>query len=147
MNGQRWISIGVRRAPALVASEGASIHLLASYLRVLTDHRPEVVGGQWRLGLADANANAAVRQVRVLYLIARATPDEADFRAEVAGGSGISGFGPGPPQKFMRDPGIWGTGSSASTSLVWVERTPSSVLSRSITRSRSSLSRQATRSW
>src|SRR6266566_588298 len=37
---ERRVSIGGRRAPALVASEEASAHLLASYLRTIT--------GQWR---------------------------------------------------------------------------------------------------
>jgi hypothetical protein len=81
--GQRRLSIGVRRAPALAGSDEASVHLLGSYLQVLVDHWQEVQAGRWRLGLAVASPNAAVQQIRELAVIARATPDEADFRVEV----------------------------------------------------------------
>lgn len=82
--GQRRVSIGVRRAPRLVASEEASVRLLASYLRVVTESWEEVRAGRWRLALAVASPNAAIKQVRELTVIARASADEAGFRAEVA---------------------------------------------------------------
>lgn len=94
-DGERRLSIGVRRAPSLVAREAASVHLVASYLRVLTDHWREVEEGQWRLGLAVASPNAAVQQVRELCLIARNAPDEAAFRSEVQR--------PGRASKGVRD--------------------------------------------
>jgi hypothetical protein len=81
--GERRVSIGVRRAPALVASEDASARLLTSYLRVVTDHWAEVRAGRWRLALAVVSPNSAVQQVRELAGLARGTADEAAFRAEV----------------------------------------------------------------
>jgi hypothetical protein len=81
---ERRISIGVRRAPSLVTSERPSIHLLASYLRVVIDHWGEVAAGRWRLGLAVASPNTATQQVRELSIVARSVPDNTSFRAEVA---------------------------------------------------------------
>ncbi len=80
---ERRVSIGVRRAPELVASEDASVHLLSSYLRVVTEHWDEVKKGRWRLALAVASPNPAVQQVRELAEIARATTDDMMFQAEV----------------------------------------------------------------
>jgi hypothetical protein len=77
------VSIGVRRDPSLVPSEEASVHLVGSYLRVVSEHWPEVQSGRWRLALAVAGPNAAVQQVRTLAGIARDVPDDAVFRAEV----------------------------------------------------------------
>src|SRR5438132_13806421 len=45
-DSERRISIGVRRAPALVTSDEASAHLLASYVRVVTDHWEELQAGR-----------------------------------------------------------------------------------------------------
>jgi hypothetical protein len=81
--GQRRVSIGVRRAPALVASEDASARLLISYLRVVTDHWGEVQAGRWRLALVVVSPNPAVVQLGELAVIARGTAEEAAFRAEV----------------------------------------------------------------
>jgi hypothetical protein len=81
--GERRISIGVRRSPSLVPSDNASIHLLASYLRVVNDQWGEVQAGRWRLGLAVASPNAAVQQLRELFVIAEGAPDNEIFRAEV----------------------------------------------------------------
>ena len=80
---ERRVSIGVRRAPELVASEAASAHLLSSYLQVVTQHWNEVQKGRWRLAIAVASPNPAVQQVRELAEIARATTDEIMFQAEV----------------------------------------------------------------
>lgn len=80
----RRISIGVRRSPSLATSENSSIHLIASYLRVVTDDWGEVRVGRWRLGLAVVSPNTAVKQLAVLSVIARGADNEADFRAEVA---------------------------------------------------------------
>ena len=80
---ERRVSIGVRRAPELVASEDASVHLLSSYLRVVTEHWDEVKKGRWRLALAVASPNPAVQQVRELAEIARAATDDMMFQAEV----------------------------------------------------------------
>lgn len=81
--GERRVSIGVRRAPALVTSEDTSARLLVSYLRVVTEHWAEVQAGWWRLALVVVSPNSAVQQVRELAGIARVTADEAAFRAEV----------------------------------------------------------------
>ncbi|WIY05604.1 hypothetical protein QRX60_17765 [Amycolatopsis mongoliensis] len=80
----RRLSVGVRRAPAFVASEVPSEHLFASSLRVVTEHWEEVVAGRWRLALVVASPNAAVRQLRALCAIAQATDNEPAFRAKVA---------------------------------------------------------------
>lgn len=50
----------------------------------MTQHWDEVEAGRWRLGLAVANPNAAAQQLGELGVIARSTPDNASFRAEVA---------------------------------------------------------------
>ena len=81
---QRKVSIGLRRAPELVTSETASVHLLASYLRVVISSWDEVRAGRWRLALAVASPNLAVKQVGELAVIAAGSPDAAAFRAEVA---------------------------------------------------------------
>jgi hypothetical protein len=80
---ERRVSIGVRRAPALVASEEASAELLSSYLQVVTEHWDKVQKGRWRLALAVVSPNPAVQQVRELAEIARVTTDKMMFRAEV----------------------------------------------------------------
>jgi hypothetical protein len=82
--GERRVSIGVRRAPRLVTSDKASIPLLASYLQVVTTAWDEVRSGRWRLAIAVASPNPAVRQVGELTVIAKANPGDAGFRAEVA---------------------------------------------------------------
>lgn len=80
---ERLLSIGVRRSPAVVKSDAATVGLVASYLKIVRDHWTEVETGRWRMGLIAAGTNAAIRQVAKLAEIARATPDEAAFRAEV----------------------------------------------------------------
>jgi hypothetical protein len=82
--GQRRASVGVRRAPALTASDEKSVPLIATYLRVVTDSWDEVRAGRWGLVLAVASPNAAVRQVKELAVIAMANGTEAGFRTEVA---------------------------------------------------------------
>jgi hypothetical protein len=81
--GERRASIGVRRAPALVASDDASAQLLASYLRIVVASWQELRARSWRLCLAVASPNTAVQQLAALAEIARASVDEAQFRAEV----------------------------------------------------------------
>jgi len=82
--GERKVSIGVRRNPALTSRDVASARLLGSYLAVVAAQREEVAAGRWRLTLAVASPNPAVRQVRELADIARATVSEDRFRTEVA---------------------------------------------------------------
>jgi hypothetical protein len=84
-DGLQWrVSIGVRRAPRLVASEDESARLLASYVRIVTDSWEELQAGRWRLCLAVASPNTPVGQLGALTEIARACVDEPQFRAEVA---------------------------------------------------------------
>jgi WD40 repeat protein len=80
----RWVSIGVRRAPKLTASDVSTADLLKSYLRVVTEHWDEVQVGRWRLALAVASPNPAVQQVGELTVVARSQPDEAAFRHAMA---------------------------------------------------------------
>jgi predicted transcriptional regulator len=82
--GERKVSIGVRRDPALTSRDAASARLLGSYLAIVAAQREEVAAGRWRLALAVASPNPAVRQVRELADIARATVSEDRFRTEVA---------------------------------------------------------------
>jgi tetratricopeptide (TPR) repeat protein len=81
---ERRVSIGVRRAPKITAGDDATAGLLVSYLRVVVEHWEAVRAGQWRLALAVASPNPAVRQVRELAVVARGQPDDAAFRAAVA---------------------------------------------------------------
>ena len=81
---QRTVSIGVRRAPALVASEEPSERLFASYLSIVADCWDDLRSGRRRLCLATASRNAAASQLRELTEIARATVDEPGFRTEMA---------------------------------------------------------------
>jgi hypothetical protein len=81
---QRWVSIGVRRAPVLVTSDEASGLLFASYLSVVADCWDDLRSGRRRLCLAVAGPNAAASQLRELTEIARATVDETGFRAGMA---------------------------------------------------------------
>jgi hypothetical protein len=82
--GQRRVSAGVRRAPALTASDEKSVPLIATYLRVVTGSWDEVQAGRWRLALAVASPNPAVRQVKELAVIAKANGTEAGFRDDAA---------------------------------------------------------------
>ncbi|MGE2871954.1 hypothetical protein ACQGFJ_32150 [Rhodococcus sp. 3.70] len=77
---RRRVSIGVRRAPKLTASDEESVPLLRSYLRVLLEHHSEVSSGHWRLSLAVVNANPAVKQLKELAVVARACDDSDEFR-------------------------------------------------------------------
>ena len=81
---ERRVSIGVRRNPSFIASDAASVDLIGSYLRVISNHSPPVDSGQWRLALAVASPNSQVQQLGELASIARDVIDESHFRAEVA---------------------------------------------------------------
>jgi hypothetical protein len=82
---ERRVSIGVRRAPHLVASDQASASLLAGYVRVVVDHWDEVRAGRWRLALVTASRdNPDPTQLGDLALIARRQGSGPAFRAEIA---------------------------------------------------------------
>lgn len=81
---RRAVSIGVRRAPRLVASEEASGRLFESYLSIVADCWDDLWSGRRRLCLAVASPNAAASQLGELTEIARATVDETGFRAGMA---------------------------------------------------------------
>jgi hypothetical protein len=83
-NGQRRVSIGVRRDPTLTSKNKKTARLLASYVRMVAEHWDEVTAGHWRLCLAVAVSSPAISQLRELTVIASAAPDEARFRADVA---------------------------------------------------------------
>lgn len=87
---ERWLSIGVRRAPGLSASDTASAELLASYLRIVTEQWARVRSGHWKLALAVAGWNPAAKQLQELARFAREAPDEASFRAAVKRPSGTN---------------------------------------------------------
>lgn len=86
----RRMSIGVRRAPKLTTSDDDSVPLLQSYLHVVTGNWTEVQSGEWRLALAVASANSAVRQLMELAVVARAASDAADFRTRVAPSASVN---------------------------------------------------------
>lgn len=81
---ERRISIGVRRDPSLIVSEESTVKLVGTYLAIVHKHWTEVESGLWRLGLAVACPNVPAQQVARLAEIARAVPDGATFRTEVA---------------------------------------------------------------
>jgi hypothetical protein len=82
---ERRVSIGVRRAPHLVASDQASVSLLAGYVRVVVDHWNEVRAGRWRLALVTASRdNPGPTQLGELAVIARRKGSGPAFRAEIA---------------------------------------------------------------
>lgn len=83
-DGQRQVSIGVRRDPTLTSRNKKTARLLASYVRMVAERWDEVTAGHWRLCLAVAVSSPAISQLRELTVIASAAPDEARFRAEVA---------------------------------------------------------------
>jgi hypothetical protein len=80
--GLRHVSIGVRRALQLVRSEKESVSLVRSYLRVVTRSWDEIRAGRWRLVLAVADKNSAVKQLDELAVIARAAPSGEVFRTK-----------------------------------------------------------------
>lgn len=75
----RQLSVAVRRAPSFVPSDPPSVALLASYIPMVTTHWDDVHRGDWRLGLAVANRDNAVRQLEELATIASAHPDASAF--------------------------------------------------------------------
>ncbi len=83
-DGERRVSIGVRRNPNVTARDKKTARLLASYVRMVAERWDEITAGRWRLCLAVAVSSPAISQLRELTVIASAAPDEAGFRAEVA---------------------------------------------------------------
>jgi hypothetical protein len=82
---ERRVSIGVRRAPDLIASDQASVRLLAEYVRVVVNHWDEVRAHRWRLALVTASRNNPdPAQLGELAVIARRKGSEPAFRTEVA---------------------------------------------------------------
>jgi hypothetical protein len=82
--GKRRVSIGVRRAPRLIASDKDSVSLLAAYLNIVTGHWDDVRAGRWRLVLATGSREPAAMELGDLSVIARAQGGEPAFRAELA---------------------------------------------------------------
>lgn len=72
-------SIAVRRNPALVTSDSASVPLFRDFLAIVTNNWPEVSAGRWRLVLAvNTNANA-VAELADLAELAATLPSGADL--------------------------------------------------------------------
>ena len=82
--GTRRVSIGVRRNPALTAGDTASVKLIRSFLRVVTDNWSEVAAGRWRVALAVAVPSKTVQEVNNLALIAQSSSSGDVFREMVA---------------------------------------------------------------
>jgi hypothetical protein len=82
-DGERRVSIGVRRAPDVTKSNDKTARLLASYVKMVAEHWEEITAGRWRLCLAVAVQSPAISQLRDLTVIAGATTDDGGFRAEV----------------------------------------------------------------
>jgi hypothetical protein len=83
-DGERRVSIGVRRNPNVTARDKKTARLLSSYVRMVAEGWDEITAGRWRLCLAVAVSSPAISQLRELTVIASAASDEAGFRAEVA---------------------------------------------------------------
>ncbi len=81
---ERRVSIGVRRAPRLIASDKDSVSLLAAYLNIVTGHWDEVRERRWCLVLATGSREPAAMELGDLSEIARAQGSEPAFRAELA---------------------------------------------------------------
>jgi hypothetical protein len=82
-DGERWVSIGVRRTPDFTSSDEHTEKLLRSYVKMAAERWEELRAGRWRLSLAVAKPSPAIDQVSQLTSIARAVADEPAFRAEV----------------------------------------------------------------
>ncbi|MFG3117478.1 hypothetical protein ACGF4C_24135 [Streptomyces sp. NPDC048197] len=80
----RRVSIGVRRDPALTTSDTASVPLVRSFLRIVTEHWEEAAAGRWRVALAVGVSSTAVRETDTLAQIAQAVPSSQEFREAVA---------------------------------------------------------------
>lgn len=85
--GERRAWIDVRRRVALVASDTSSVRLLAAYVRMVATHWEDIEAGRGWLCLAVADANAAIRQLNELTNLARASSNEAGFRAAAGNAS------------------------------------------------------------
>ena len=82
-DGERRVSIGVRRAPDVTTSDKKTARLLARYVQMAAERWEDITDGRWRLYLAVAVPSPAVIQLRELTVIASAAPDVAEFRTEV----------------------------------------------------------------
>ena len=78
--------IAVRRSPRLIPSDEKSIKLIGSFLKVVSESWDEITRGRWRSILAAVTSSNAVSQAGELAEIARAKPNEAAFRREIAQG-------------------------------------------------------------
>lgn len=75
--------IGVRRDPAVVPSDDATVKLIANYLRDVADHWGEFESGHRRLVLAVTNRSVHASQLSDLADLAKGL-DAADFRSQAA---------------------------------------------------------------
>src|SRR5580700_1163533 len=51
-DGERWVSIGVRRTPDFTSSDEHTEKLLRSYVKMAAERWEELRAGRWRLSLA-----------------------------------------------------------------------------------------------
>ncbi len=87
------VAIGVRRDPNVVPSNDATVALVGSYLREVTEHWGEIQAGHYRLALAVTDRNTHGHEVARLAGIASGRGPE-EFRAEASR--------PGPTNSKMR---------------------------------------------
>ncbi|GAB3005451.1 hypothetical protein GCM10023080_083860 [Streptomyces pseudoechinosporeus] len=87
------VAIGVRRDPNVVPSSDATVALVGSYLREVTEHWGEIQAGRYRVALAVTDRNAHGHEVARLARIASGRGPE-EFRAEASR--------PGPTNSKMR---------------------------------------------
>jgi hypothetical protein len=81
--GERTLFIGVRRKPAIGASQKPFVTLMTDYLRVISEHGDELEAGSWRLGLAVEAPHTPTDEIKALACFARDQPEAGLFRAAV----------------------------------------------------------------
>lgn len=80
----RTMSVGVRRLPALRATDAKFVKLLADYLEVVWSQQADLDADRHRLALVVVPRTPGVSDLRVLADIARTQPSNEAFRAFVA---------------------------------------------------------------
>lgn len=81
---RRTVAIAVRRNPALTTSDEKSVPLIRSFIQAVNERWSEVESGQFRVALAVASPNSAVKQLAELAVIAKSVRSAAEFQTALA---------------------------------------------------------------
>jgi hypothetical protein len=85
-DGERRVSVGVRRKPVFTGNHRQTAALLAGYVRIVAEHWDAVASGRWRLALATGSRDKPLTMINDLAKIAATKPNDLGFRAEVVQG-------------------------------------------------------------